>query len=64
MITLSWCKQLAAKTHCMTQVVGDSLRLVLSVKKDNVEKVKGLVLRSFGGKGLNPELTWTTWEIF
>ena len=46
-------KQLAAKTHrTLTQVVEDGLRLALAPKKDSVGKVRGLVLTSFGGKGL------------
>jgi hypothetical protein len=48
-------KQLAVKTHrTLTQVVEDGLRLALATKKDGAERVHGLVLAPFGGKGLRP----------
>jgi hypothetical protein len=48
-------KQLAVSSHrTLTQVVEEGLRLALAEKKGGAEPVDGLVLTSFGGKGLKP----------
>ena len=46
---------MAVRTHrTLAQAVEEGLRLALATKKAGLEPVKGLVLPTFGGSGLNP----------